>query len=605
MKNNNNYFIFGLVLANSLMYVFAFIMMDSARDIFQAMSIVDGSNFPLIGPDIGGFAHVGPIWYYFLAIPVASGSLVVVALWIGFFASLKIFFAYQLGRNILGNDFALLWVTALLLIGWQSITSFFLIHTNVVQTLSLLYLLLLYNFISSNNPKYFIWLLFSLSLAIHAHPSTLILAIFLPFVILKKWEYLNFKVLFIALLLFILPFTPYIYEQITNGFADFYRMANQSDINNQLNIWQRLPNFIVSIFYYGPLQIRNFIYSLNPLLGNLIFALYILILLVSVLGLLLFSLQKKGNGFILFKLIVIFLILCLLVLGLRSFIPFYMMLVLTPFTSGLIALGLWSIVKRVKTSYLIVFAWVIFIINLIPTLTLTLQYQQNQFSIPSSSKIENHVGFSIPDSSFTMDGISVINAKSLQETLCKNVYIHGPFSIVLDYTSAVPLSFYCPQQQIKFGGAPVTNKNHIFIMHQSFWNKISIKPEGYIYQALSFTHNFINHSQSNYWNLAQFDDYIHPQRINIKKNPKAQFYYDFTTKGDSVIVITNLLPTYVTVQLDSIIIVNENQPSLLINNIGNWMYQCNDCNANELIQWQITITSDENNVIDINELTVN
>ena len=140
-------------------------------------------------------------------------------------------------------------------------------------------------------------------------------------------------------------------------------------------------------------------------------------------------------------------------------------------------------------------------------------------------------------------------------------------------------------------------------MHKSFWDLTDIEPQGWVYESFAYTDSFINHSNSKEWEIAQFDDYKHPQRKGIKKNVKKDFTYIFSSKSKSKIVITNILPFYFSMNVKEISINNNiNMPKLIIKNLGNWMYQCDDCNSLENIQWKIIISANDENIIDINEI---
>jgi len=603
VTNKNYTIIIGLVVLNSLMFLYGFIMMDSARDISQAKDIADGINFPLLGPDIGGFAHIGPVWFYFLAIPALSGSLLVLSLWVGLFSSLKIILAYWLGDKLMGNKFAWLWVCALFLPGWQSIDNMVLVHTNMVITLTLAFLLLFYTCINNNNLKNFKWLLLVLSLAIHAHPSTVILGVFVLYFVIKKWKNINIKLISVGTIFFIVPFIPYIFDQMNNGFLDWTRIVTKVHVDNPYNIFQRLPNFIISLFYYGPLQIRNFIAMWSQIVGNVVFGFYLITLLFGVLGIVKFSLNNRSNFTFVIKALMVFLALCLMLLSLRSFIPFYMMLVLVPFMSFILAFGLKQFLHRLKKEYLFIMIVVFFILNLLPLIALTIQAQNKQFSLPNLSNIELPSGFSEIDLSNSLDGISVLNSKYLSPLLCNDIYVHGPFSIVLDYNSAIPVSFTCPEQNIKLSGKQSTAENHVFIMHKSFWDVTTIQPENWLYQSLGTTHKFINHSKSDHWNLAPFDAYTHPQRKGIVKGPKTIYEFNFQAHSNSAIVITNTLPFYMYMRVESVEIVDKRYTARkIMKNLGNWMYQCINCKEGIDIEWKIKVTTEEKNSIDINEL---
>ena len=47
------------------------VTVDSIRDIYQANSIASGSSLPLTGPQLAHTVHLGPLWFYILAVPAA------------------------------------------------------------------------------------------------------------------------------------------------------------------------------------------------------------------------------------------------------------------------------------------------------------------------------------------------------------------------------------------------------------------------------------------------------------------------------------------------------------------------------------------------------
>lgn len=580
------------------------ILMDSARDFSQAYNIASGSEFPLLGPDIGGFLHTGPVWFYFLAIPALSKSVIIVSLWVGFFSSLKFYLAYKLGEKVLDKTFGLLLVIATFLPGWQTIDTIAILHTNLVQTLVFAFLYTTIKLYQENNKHLLKWLFLIFSLAIQAHPSCLILATILIFILINKWKVFDFKSLTLSIVMFSLPFIPYIIDQVLTGYPDLVRISTLQNTPHTLSIFQRFPDLILSILYYGPIQISEFIKISNPLLGNIVFITYILTVVVSLAGVLIGLVSKKNRNLFLLILFIVCSF-CLMILSLRSHIPYYMILVLTPFFSFFLALGLWSILRSINKTFLQFILIVFFFLHLAPIASITYQTKNDQFSIPNTINIETNIvspKFNLEHFK-TLDGLSIFNSKYLKNSLCKDIFIHGPFSVILDYTSGALTQYNCPKSNIKLGGKQNTNEDHLFIMHKSFWDQTHINPEGWIYSSLAFSYNFINHSNSDSWNIAPFDAYIHPQRKGLKKHLKKIVEYNFISESDSIIIITNILPFYIHNKIVTIEINQGNrQAELLMKNVGNWMYSCKDCLADEKIQWNIKIQTEDQNSIDINEL---
>src|SRR5437667_1332598 len=67
---------------------------DTTRDVYVAYEISRGRWLPLEGPVFGGAIHLGPIWYYLLAIPLFFvRSWIVLVLFAAAIAALKFWFA--------------------------------------------------------------------------------------------------------------------------------------------------------------------------------------------------------------------------------------------------------------------------------------------------------------------------------------------------------------------------------------------------------------------------------------------------------------------------------------------------------------------------------
>ena len=47
------------------------LLVDGSRDLAQAWKIVSGENLPLQGPLFGGAFHLGPLYFYLVALPLA------------------------------------------------------------------------------------------------------------------------------------------------------------------------------------------------------------------------------------------------------------------------------------------------------------------------------------------------------------------------------------------------------------------------------------------------------------------------------------------------------------------------------------------------------
>src|SRR5215471_18013631 len=100
---------------------FAVSHLDFARDVGVAYGIATGQRWPLQGPALDENLHLGPVWYYLLAVPLRlTHSWLVTVLVVALIASLKFPLAYALGSRLVDPLFGVLWALLLALPGWNS-----------------------------------------------------------------------------------------------------------------------------------------------------------------------------------------------------------------------------------------------------------------------------------------------------------------------------------------------------------------------------------------------------------------------------------------------------------------------------------------------------
>lgn len=218
----------GLVLLLSLSYVLLFPYsaadLDYSRDVRIASDIVDGAAFPLHGPILAGSINLGPLWYYFLALPLALGlgylgTTVLVAL----VAMGQIPLAYLAGKAWAGRTTGLIWAGLLLLPSWSMFEQVFNGHqvlTGLTVTSMLLFAI---RFLSRATTGDFLGMTLAFSLALHAHPTTMPLGI-LPLICLwvgRSRRLLPWSGVLLAAAVALLPFAPLLIEQWLYGWTIF------------------------------------------------------------------------------------------------------------------------------------------------------------------------------------------------------------------------------------------------------------------------------------------------------------------------------------------------------------------------------------------------
>ena len=155
--------------------------LDPIRDIHQAWLIASFKDWPLVGPEIGFFTHLGPLWFYLLAPVLAlGGSFAAVSAWCGFLLGLKYPLALLLGRQLGNWRLGLILALLLALPGLGTFTALSFNHLALVPAAVLALMLTgLRDWqMATYRSAFVLGLVFAL--ALHAHPTLIALGWILP-----------------------------------------------------------------------------------------------------------------------------------------------------------------------------------------------------------------------------------------------------------------------------------------------------------------------------------------------------------------------------------------------------------------------------------------
>lgn len=167
-----------LAIASIAPYPYATFTPDTARDLHAALAIVNGVDYPLAGSVISGLFHVGPLWFYVLALGVAlTHSLAGASLYVGVLAALEFPLAYLTGKT-LGGPRTGFWVAAAAAIpGTAAVESLTWSHVNLIATAAWLALWCAANaWRHHDDPRWVLGTGAALGLALQAHPTAIVLA---------------------------------------------------------------------------------------------------------------------------------------------------------------------------------------------------------------------------------------------------------------------------------------------------------------------------------------------------------------------------------------------------------------------------------------------
>ncbi len=598
-----------ITILYALYFTQSVIMVDTARDLFKAGEITQGGQWPMLGPDIGGFFHTGPLWFYFLAIPALSGSLVFVAFWVGIFAGLKFVLAYQLGSALISKNFGLMWAFMLLLPGWHVINQLSISHINLVETLALFLLLMLYRFSRTGLSKY--WMLSALAMGVgfHAHPSFLVLAVFFLPAMKQQRKHLSLKSLVLASALFLLPLLPFIIDQLIHGFPDYDRWVARNEGSDQIRAtgkavsdvswWQHYIKNLFAILVEGPARILEFVHTHVPNLGLYMKYFYFTVMLTIGFGCLMMFKSPKLRKWFLMTFLGLMLILLLVTL-MRSFTPFYMLLTLTPILSGLFALAAYALLKDFTAGRLACM-FLLFCLGFIPYFAFHKAAKHHQINLGPVMNITQELPDNWMDSPETLDAMTVLESKKLSAFFCdKTTVVNGPFIPVLDFTSGATLQFYCAASQVHLGGTHNNPDQVLFLMHKSFWDAIDRPPDQWLSPSWGLSQSHQNHAPDMNFSLQPFDDYVHPPRSNTQLGPKQEKEVVINTQNAPYLIVSNTLPANMRFAVSNIT-ANGLPVTLVVVNAANRMYHCQSCNQQK-VSWQFTLTANDFSAIDINTL---
>jgi hypothetical protein len=321
---------------------FAIAHLDLSRDIGVALGIANAERWPLHGPALNWTLHLGPVWYYLLAVPLwLTHSWIVVVMTIGVIAALKFPIAYALGSRLVDSRFGVLWVVLLALPGWNSLEVLLMEHTSFVATCVLGFLWMLLRYSETGSARYLYGLSILYALSLHAHPSTLaLLLVATPFV-LRSWSKspTKWRELAIAVFMLLVPFLPFIASQIASGSPDIRSAVDYLSSAGGLGSFSDFPATMRGIFVTGPELIAKSVLRLDDRWAVAYTVFYGLLWATAIVGLVSSAAARPTRNIAMIGATTVVAIAVSVVL-IRSVTPYYMSFVILVLLLGLAALGL-------------------------------------------------------------------------------------------------------------------------------------------------------------------------------------------------------------------------------------------------------------------------
>ncbi|MGH8041115.1 MAG: hypothetical protein ACREPN_03620 [Rudaea sp.] len=454
---------------------------DTYRDIFMAQSIVSGHYFPLNGPTIGNIFHLGPLWFYLLALPLwLIRNPVAVNATIGLLGALQFPLAYLIGKRFGGERLGVLFALALALPGWSAFPLVELTHVTVVPTCVLFGALAMLRYRDCPNAARALVLGLACACMLHAHPTTLLLAALCVVAAAKATpsrQRIAHAVLAIAPSVVLL--SPMLVYQALNGWPDFATASTYAGSQLTLPSPARAAKLLLALFDYGADYVARFWFEARPplLLGLLLLNATWFLAAAAGLALIVGGdlCRRRWVGL----LVLVLVAQTLFVIALREITPFWMIYAHLPLIAALVALGL----NRVCA---IGSAWRVFVGALALVWTLWSLAAWRYLALSPWHGLEGRVEhYGLMDISehetrnapFIVARIPVWELGGLAAD-CAPVTLYAHYALFVDQSFGVGALAHCGSfAQIRLGGIPDAEHPAQLGLRDYVWAKLNMLPQ--------------------------------------------------------------------------------------------------------------------------------
>jgi hypothetical protein len=453
---------------------------DTADELVHAYQIRLGISYPVEGPFLGNAIHLGPFWFYLVALPLwISSAWISAALFVGAICSAKFPLAYYCGRKLLDRDFGVLWAVALFVPGWSTLEQLVFLNPNAVAASTLLVAAIcLHGFSSRLGPRGFGCLGLALALAIHVHPTSI------PIFVLAAallWSHHRRGDLGAARWLwlaggFVVPFLPYIVSQVVAGFPDYGSAsryaAGQMSIANVVNA----PAVIAGYIVRGPATMARYVLGWQTEPAGILGYAFAAATLASVAVL---SAGARARA-VLAALLVALLVFSAWIACMRPTTPMQFAWVLNPVFGALIALAMWVLAKHRGLRWLAVLVMASSIgFNACVMGAMAGTVDEGEGRLPSAVL---DIKGKLPAAVYSDVWFPAHAHGALGEALCSSrgrTALHGQLGYVVDKDLGLDTWFACADRS-RFVLAAGDADGHYFGMTRPFWRALSWTPDRWV-----------------------------------------------------------------------------------------------------------------------------
>lgn len=426
------------------------LVIDSGRDLAWGLAILHGEAWPAYGPELNATWHLGPVWYYLLAVLLAvAGSTTGVAVLVAALGASKLWFTYRLGEELGGRAMAIACAALIALPGWPSLGQMVLSHTSLVEAAVAATLWLAVRAWRRREPRDLVLAALGASLAIHAHPTAIVLLPLLAFAALRYLRQpAGRRALLSAVLLFVLPFAPALWAEASAGWpqlAATEAYSRESALAQRMLAW---PGLLWGMSIGQAEWTRDYLLA-GSLAGRLWYGAYLGGLGLAALGVVRALAQARNPARWLLPLAVG----SLLAIGLlRDAAPAWMFYPLAVMTAALGAIGLLALVPAAWSNAV---AGTLVLLALVVNLALL-----DQRLAIAGAGLAPRVTLTVADihrrdpAAPAAFWLPAWGHDAVARRACRSpgLALHGELATAMHFGQGVPASLACERTDLQFGG---------------------------------------------------------------------------------------------------------------------------------------------------------
>ncbi|MFI4953976.1 MAG: hypothetical protein ACHP7M_12630 [Burkholderiales bacterium] len=585
-----------LALAYVLPFALANLTADTARDLAAAHRIIEG-DLPAHGPIIDSALYLGPVWYYLLALGMAmTGSITGTSLFVGVLAAAKFPLAYCAGRELVDARFGFFTALAVALPGPGMLQAVTWTNPVLVEAAAWLFLFACCRSWRRESDGWLIAAALSLGLAVHAHPTCLLLAPALAGVVaarVRAGKTPRAATFGAAALLLALPFLPAALEPSSRA-GEVARLSVAVADASRSWRWMDLLNIPWNMFVGAPgMAAGTFLYR-SGTAGLLWYGILTAIWTIIAAGAMALAASRRLAR-IASCAGVAFLLGVALVAALRSFTPYYMTFVLLPAAALGIGAALTALAERGRPAR----AAAMCAAALIVATQIALAGGQLNRGSESwlRTALVNVSDFKTPPQAVKEEPLyPAWTRDAVARALCASerpVALHGMLATGFDIDFAIETMLACGKRDraVLAGNDPAAE--HWIGLPAYAWRRLDLAP-GRTLGSYGVDHPDRIIAPAMAHAIVTGDEF--PPR-HIAAAPHQTLALSFRAPGNAALVVTDIVPWYM--PLRALVVTRAGAavaPAITSSSLV--AFRCRDCAAHE-VEWTLNLQASDPSWVDI------